>query len=56
MPVLLLVDDDIEVLALNKQYLEKEGFTTNATDSPLKALSLLKNIATRLYDTGHHAS
>lgn len=39
---LLLIDDDEEVLELNKKYLLKEGFAVFATSDPLKGIAFAK--------------
>lgn len=38
MSAILLIDDDREVLEINKRYLEQEGFCVHAFSSPLSAL------------------
>lgn len=43
MSKILLVDDDIEVLNINKVFLEQEGFTVFVSDDPDKALAITKN-------------
>lgn len=42
MAKLLLIDDDIEVLKLNKRYLETQGFTVYATNIAEKAVPFIK--------------
>lgn len=42
MATILLVDDDKEVLLLNKKYLMGEGFTVLATNEPLKGIEFVK--------------
>jgi len=39
---ILLIDDDAEVLDINKKFLMKEGYQVAASTSALKALSVLK--------------
>ena len=39
---ILVVDDEIKLLALIKNYLEKEGFVVFAADGGQKALDILK--------------
>lgn len=39
-----MVDDDSEVLELNKKYLCKEGFTVYTSDSSLKSLELIRQV------------
>lgn len=38
MPVVLLVDDDVDILKVNLAYLKKEGFKVFAYDNPVTAL------------------
>lgn len=45
MAVILMADDDVEVLEINKKYLEREGFTVYTADSSLKCLTLAKQVA-----------
>lgn len=45
MAKILLIDDDKEVLLLNKKFLTGEGFQVLATTDPLKAISYLKSNA-----------
>lgn len=42
MAVLLLIDDDKEVLELNRKYLTGEGYTVYITDNPKKGIELAK--------------
>lgn len=42
---ILLIDDDSEVLNINQKYLTEQGFCVQASDSPKKALSLVKTFA-----------
>lgn len=42
MAKILLVDDDAEVLDINKKFLIKEGYQVAVSTSPAKAISLLK--------------
>lgn len=39
----LMLDDDIEVLQVNKKYLSEKGFGTAITNQPAKALALAKS-------------
>ena len=39
---ILLIDDDAEVLDINKKYLMKEGYQVAASTSALKAVYVLK--------------
>lgn len=39
---LLLIDDDIDVLEINRKYLTGEGFTVHTADTPEKGISLAK--------------
>lgn len=45
MAVLLLIDDDKEVLELNRKYLTGEGYTVYITDNPKKGIELAKEIS-----------
>lgn len=45
MATILLIDDDIEVLTLNKKYLSGEGFTVYATADPRKGINFTKKAA-----------
>lgn len=42
MAVLLLIDDDREVLQINKKYLTGEGYTVYITDNPKKGIEIAK--------------
>ncbi len=42
MATILLIDDDKEVLSINKKYLSGEGYTVYATDEPLKGIAFVK--------------
>lgn len=42
MATILLIDDDAEVLDINKKYLENEGFTVNISSIPQKGIQLAK--------------
>ncbi len=42
---LLLIDDDIDVLEINRKYLTAEGFTVHIADTPQKGISLAKKLA-----------
>ncbi len=42
MATLLLIDDDVEVLSINKKYLSGEGYTVYATSDSQKGVALLK--------------
>lgn len=42
MAVLLLIDDDREVLQINKKYLMGEGYTVYITDNPKKGIEIAK--------------
>ena len=44
MSSILMVDDDAEVLDLNKKFLSKEGFTVYTSDSAPESLSLVRQI------------
>lgn len=44
MATILLIDDDIEVLSINKKYLSGEGYTVYATDSPQKGIAYAKKL------------
>lgn len=44
MDVLLLIDDDTDVLELNKKYLTGEGFAVYTANSPKKGLELAKKV------------
>ena len=41
---LLLIDDDIDVLEINRKYLTGEGFTVHTADTPEKGISLAKKL------------
>ena len=41
---LLLIDDDIDVLEINRKYLTGEGFTVHTADTPEKGISLEKKL------------
>lgn len=41
---LLLIDDDTDVLEINRKYLTGEGFTVHIADSPKKGIALAKKI------------
>lgn len=45
MATLLLIDDDIEVLELNKKYLTSEGFTVHICSDPHKGVSIAQSHA-----------
>ena len=45
MKQLLLIDDDNEVLALNKKFLEKEGFEVHTTSKPRQGVELAKKLS-----------
>lgn len=42
MASVLLIDDDKEVLTINKKYLTGEGYTVYATDEPIKGIAFAK--------------
>lgn len=42
MATILLIDDDTEVLTINKKYLSGEGYTVYATADPQKAINFVK--------------
>ena len=44
MATILLIDDDTEVLSINKKYLSGEGFTVYATASPQKGIAYAKKL------------
>ena len=44
MSVIVMVDDDTEVLELNKKYLLKEGFTVFTASNPLKSLEIINQV------------
>lgn len=44
MATLLLIDDDTEVLSINKKYLAGEGFTVYTTDDPKKGIAYAKKL------------
>ena len=44
MATILLIDDDTEVLSINKKYLTGEGFTAYATDDPQKGIAYAKKL------------
>ena len=41
---LLLVDDDVDVLEINRKYLTGEGFTVHTADTPQKGIALAKKL------------
>lgn len=41
---LLLIDDDIDVLEINRKYLTGEGFTVHIAETPQKGISLAKKL------------
>ena len=41
---LLLIDDDIDVLEINRKYLTGEGFTVHTADTPQKGIALAKKL------------
>jgi len=41
---LLLIDDDIDVLEINRKYLTGEGFTVHTANTPEKGISLAKKL------------
>ncbi len=44
MAVLLLIDDDKEVLEINRKYLTGEGFTVHITNNPRSGITLAQNL------------
>ncbi len=42
---LLLIDDDTDVLEINRKYLSGEGFTVHIADTPKKGIDLARQIA-----------
>ena len=42
MATILMIDDDTEVLTINKKYLSGEGYTVYATADPQKAINFVK--------------
>lgn len=44
MATVLLIDDDREVLAINKTYLSQEGFTVHTSDHPRDGLRLAQSV------------
>lgn len=42
---LLLIDDDVDVLEINRKYLTGEGFTVHIADTPQKGIALAKKLA-----------
>lgn len=44
MATILLIDDDAEVLDINKKYLENEGFTVYSSSVPKKGIQIAKKI------------
>ena len=52
MATILMVDDDLEVLELNKRFLTKEGFTVYTSDSSEKSLDLASQISPGLHSSG----
>lgn len=45
MPILLLIDDDREVLEINKKYLAGEGYTVHIADNPQEGIKAAKSIS-----------
>lgn len=43
MAIILLIDDDREVLEINKKYLEQEGFEVHAFTNPIKGLQYARS-------------
>lgn len=44
MATILLIDDDAEVLDINKKYLENEGFTVHISSVPKKGIQIAKKV------------
>lgn len=44
MATILLIDDDAEVLEINKKYLENEGFSVHISSEPKKGIQIAKKI------------
>ena len=40
----LLIDDDTDVLEINRKFLTGEGFAVHTADTPLKGISLAKTV------------
>ena len=45
MAEILLIDDDREVLEINRKYLTGEGFTVYTADSPRKGIAYAKKLS-----------
>ena len=44
MSAIVMVDDDTEVLELNRKYLLKEGFVVYTTSNPIKSLDIVRQV------------